>query len=249
VAEPVSNHAPGLGGGMETPMSEVTLYGFPRSVYVQMAGIVLTHHEVAYAFYDLETEMNTPAHLALHPFERVPILRHGDFTLYETGAIVGYVDEVFGSCRLTPSEPQLRARMNQWISAVNGYYYPYLIYHVSHERNVFPQLGIPSDEAVVANAMPKVEVCLQVLERELSRSREFLLGPQLSLADFFMLPIIHGFGFAPEAQAMYPKFPAICAWRERMESLPTMKRFRAAQPPRGPIEHARRWVVSHRPKY
>ena len=58
--------------------------------------------------------------------------------------------------------------MNQWISAVNGYYYPYLIYHVSHERNVFPQLGIPSDEAVVAHAMPKAEVCLQVLERELS---------------------------------------------------------------------------------
>ena len=75
---------PWLGGGMETPMSEVTLYGFPRSVYVQMAGIVLTHHEVAYAFSDLETGMNTPAHLALHPFERVPILRHGDFTLYET---------------------------------------------------------------------------------------------------------------------------------------------------------------------
>ena len=139
-------------------MSEVTLYGFPRSVYVQMAGIVLTHHEVAYAFYDLETEMNTPAHLALHPFERVPIFRHGDFTVYETSAIVGYVDEVFGSCRLTPGDPQLRARMNQWISAVNGYYYPYLIYHVSHERNVFPQLGIPSDEAVVAHAMPKVEV-------------------------------------------------------------------------------------------
>jgi glutathione S-transferase len=75
---------PWLGGGMETPMSEVTLYGFPRSVYVQMAGIVLTHHEVAYAFSDLETGINTPAHLALHPFERVPILRHGDFTLYET---------------------------------------------------------------------------------------------------------------------------------------------------------------------
>jgi glutathione S-transferase len=234
---------------METPMSEVTLYGFPRSVYVQMAGIVLTHHEVVYAFYDLETGMNTPAHLALHPFERVPILRHDDFTLYETGAIVGYVDEVFGSCRLTPSDPQLRARMSQWISAVNGYYYPYLIYHVSHERNVFPQLGIASDEAVVAHAMPKVEVCLQALESELSRGREFLLGPQLSLADFFMLPIIHGFGFAPEAQAMYPNFPAICTWRERMESLPTMKRFRAAQPPRGPIEHARRWAVSHRPKY
>jgi len=96
--------------------------------------------------------------------------------------------------------------------------------------------------------MPKVEVCLQVLERELADSSEFLLGRQLSLADFFMLPIIHAFGFAPEAQAMYPNFPAICAWRERMEALPTLKRFRAVQP-RAPIEHARRWVVSHRPKY
>ena len=230
-------------------MSEVMLYGFPRSVYVQMAGIVLTHHEVAYAFYDLETEMNTPAHLALHPFERVPILRHGDFTVYETAAIVGYVDDAFDGQKLTPANSQSRGRMHQWISAVNGYYYPYLIYHVSHERNVFPQLGIPSDENVVAHAMPKVEVCLQVLDRELSKSGEFLLGPELSLADFFMLPIIHAFGFSPEAQQMYPRFPAIGAWRERMESLPTMKRFRAAQPPRAPIEHARRWVVSHRPKY
>src|ERR1700746_3810959 len=106
---------------METLMSEVTLYGFPRSVYVQMAGIVLTHHEVAYAFHDLETEMNTPAHIAFPSFEGAPILRHGDFTLYETGAIVGYVDEVFGSCQLPPGDPQLRARMNQGISSGNGY--------------------------------------------------------------------------------------------------------------------------------
>ena len=230
-------------------MPDVTLFGFPRSVYVQMAGIVLTHKEVPYAFHDLEGEMNTPTHLALHPFERVPILRHGHFTVYETAAIVSYVDDAFDGPKLTPKEPQQRARMTQWISAVNGYYYPYLIYHVSHERNVFPQLGIPSDEKDVAHAMPTVEVCLQVLERELSQGNEHLLGPQLSLADFYMLPIIHAFGFAPEAQPLYAKLPAICAWRERMEALPTMKRFRAAQPPRGPIEHARRWAVSHRPKY
>lgn len=230
-------------------MSDVTLFGFPRSVYVQMAGIVLTCKEVPYAFHDLEAEMNTPSHLALHPFERVPILKHGDFVVYETAAIVGYIDDAFDGPKLTPADPRQRAGMHQWISAVNGYYYPYLIYHVSHERNVFPQLGIPSDEKVVGHAMPNVEVCLQVLERELSDGREFLLGPELSLADFFMLPIIHAFGFAPEAQAMYSKFPSICAWRERMEALPTMKRFRGAQPPRGPIEHARRWVDSHRPKY
>ena len=230
-------------------MPDVTLFGFPRSVYVQMAGITLTHKEVPYAFHDLETEMSTSAHLALHPFERVPILQHGDFVVYETVAIVGYVDDVFDGPKLIPADPQQRARMNQWISAVNGYYYPYLIYHVSHERNVFPQLGIESDEEVVAHAMPKVRVCVEVLERELSGREEFLIGREVTLADFFMLPIIHAFGFAPEAQALYPTLPSICAWRERMEGLPTMKRFRAAQPSRGPIEHARRWVASHRPKY
>ena len=230
-------------------MSDVTLFGFPRSTYVQIAGLVLTHKEVPYAFHDLEAEMNTPSHLALHPFERVPILRHGDFTIYETAAITAYVDDVFDGQKLTPGDPHQRGRMNQWISAINGYYYPYLIYHVSHERNVFPQLGIPSDEKVVAHALPKVETCLQVMDRELSHGKEFLLGAQVMLADFYMLPMIHAFGFSPEAQALYPNFPAICAWREQMEALPTVKRFRAAQPPRTPIEHARRWVDGHRPKY
>lgn len=230
-------------------MSEVTLFGFPRSTYVQIAGLVLTHKEVPYAFHDLETEMNTPSHIELHPFERVPILRHGDFTVFETAAIAAYIDDAFDGPKLTPSDVRLRGRMNQWISAINGYYYPYLIYHVSHERNVFPQLGIPSDEKVVAHAMPKVENGLRVMERELSHGKDFLIGPGLTVADFYMLPMIHAFGFAPEAQALYPNFPAICAWYGRMEALPTLKRFRAAQPQRAPIEHARRWVDGHRPIY
>ena len=115
------------------------------------------------------------------------------------------------------------------------------------QGNVFPQLGIPSDEKVGAHALPKVEVCLQVMERELSHGKAHLLGSELTLADLYLLPITFRFGFAPEAQAMYPNFrPSLLGG---METLPTVKRFRAAQPPRGPIEHARKWAVSHRPKY
>ena len=230
-------------------MPTVTVYGFPRSTFVHIARLVLDHKAVPYVFRDLEPEMGTPAHLALHPFDRVPILEHGDFTLYETSAIAAYIDEVFDGPKLTPADPQHRARMNQWISAVNNYYYPYMIYHVSHERNVFPQLGIEPDETVVAHALPKIETALQVIERELSHGKEYLLGPELTLADFYMLPSTFAFGMIPEAKAMYPHFPAFCAWREQMEALPTVQRFRAAQPPRAPIEHARKWATSHRPKY
>src|SRR5215470_2583084 len=162
-------------GIKERTMPDPIVYGFPRSTFVNIVRIVLTYKEVPYTFHDLESEMGKPSHLALHPFNRVPILQHGDFTVYETSAIVAYIDETFPNPSLQPKSVRDRAGMNQWISAVNSYYYPYMIYHVSHERNVFPELGIPSDEKVVAHALPKIEVGLTVAERALAHGNEYLL--------------------------------------------------------------------------
>jgi glutathione S-transferase len=94
-------------------MSDPIVYGFPRSTYVNIVRLILTHKDVAYTFEDLETVMGTQEHLALHPFDRVPILRHGDFTIYETSAIASYVDEAFAGPRLTPQDVRARGRMNQ----------------------------------------------------------------------------------------------------------------------------------------
>jgi glutathione S-transferase len=225
------------------------VYGFPRSTYVNIVRLVLTHKDVPYVFNDLEPVMGKPEHLALHPFNRVPILRHGDFTVYETSAIASYVDEAFDGPPLTPKDARQRALMNQWVSAVNSYYYPYMIYHVTHERLVFPELGIASDEKVVAHALPKVEIGLAVMERELSSGQHYLLGSELTLADLFILPSTFAFSLTDEGKAMYPKYPAFCQWRERMENLPTTRKLRAILPPRVPIPHAREWANSHRPKY
>jgi glutathione S-transferase len=231
-------------------MAEITVVGFPHSSFVHIAQLVLTHKEVPYTFRDREPDMGSPKHLALHPFDRVPILQHGDFVLYETSAIAAYLEEQFPTPSLRPDTPQGRARMNQWISAVNSYYYPYMIYHVGHERNVFPRLGISSDEKVVAHALPKIEVGLQVMERQLSHAQGFLLGGEVTLADYYLLPSTHSFGRTSEGKTMYASFPVVQAWRERMEALPTVQRLRAGQPRIWPpIEHARKWPDSHRPKY
>ena len=69
-------------------MSDPIVYGFPRSTFVHIVRLILTHKDVPYTFRDLEPEMGKPSHLALHPFNRVPMLQHGDFTVYETSAIV-----------------------------------------------------------------------------------------------------------------------------------------------------------------
>jgi glutathione S-transferase len=230
-------------------VTDPIVYGFPRSTFVNIVRLVLTHKDVPYVFHDLEPVMGKAEHLALHPFNRVPILRHGDLTVYETSAIASYIDEAFEERRLTPRDVSVRARMNQWISAVNSYYYPYMIHHVTHERLVFPELGIASDEKVVAHALPKVELGLRVLEDELKHGEEYLLGPELTLADFYLLPSTFAFSLTEEGKAMYPRYPAFCRWRERMENLPTTRKLRAILPSRAPIQHAREWANTHRPKY
>ena len=229
-------------------MSDVTVFGFQRSTYVNVVRLVLGEKGVPFRFHDTEDEMYTAEHLTRHPFGRAPALRHDDFMLYETSAIVAYVDEVFDGPRLTPDAPRPRARMNQWISVINGYVYPYMIYHISHERNVFPELGIEPKQAIVDRALPIARRCLEVLDAELADGRKFIVaGDRPTLADFFMLPMLTAFSFAPEAKELRPRFDHVNAWDRRMSEWPSVARFRASLPARAPIQHARQWAVHHRP--
>ena len=230
-------------------MADPILYGFQASTYVNIVRLVLSHKDISFQFSDLESLMGTPAHLALHPFNRVPILEHDGFRVYETIAIVTYIDDAFDGPRLQPAAARDRARMMQWLGAVGSYYYYWFVYHLGHERNVFPALGIEPDEKVVAVARPNAANALDVLERELGDRQTFLIGEQLTLADFAMLPMVTSLSLHKDGQDLLAPRPRILQWRQRMEDLPSVKRFRASLPPRVPIEHARSWVLSHRPKY
>ena len=71
---------------------------------------MLTHKEVPYTFHDLEPDMGSPKHLTLHPFDRVPILQHAGFMLYETSAIVAYLGELGNSRENRGALPHARPR-------------------------------------------------------------------------------------------------------------------------------------------
>ncbi len=74
-------------------MSDIVVYGFAPSTYVRTARQALAEKGVDN---DLETgEFGSAALLELHPFSRIPAFAHGDVRLYETSAIVRYVDEAF----------------------------------------------------------------------------------------------------------------------------------------------------------
>jgi glutathione S-transferase len=92
-------------------MTDVTVYGFPISTFVNIVRLVLTYKNVAFDFHDLEPEMGGPRHLSLHPFNRVPILDQAGFRIYETSAIAIYVDEAFEG-NLTATEGLAPARQD-----------------------------------------------------------------------------------------------------------------------------------------
>lgn len=223
-------------------MSAVVLHGFHRSPYVTIAKLVLTAKGVEYLFHDTEDSMARPGGWTLHPFDRVPVLTHGDFTIWETAAIASYVDDAFCGPALSPAGARERARMNQWISAANSYFHPWIIQHLVNERVVFPELGIAPDEETVAAALPKIRQGLEVLERVLGSGLAFLACERPTLADYFMLPLLTPLGLADEGRAELARVPVILTWMARMAVMPAVSTVGAGLPPRMPIEHARRWT-------
>jgi glutathione S-transferase len=232
----------------EKIMESLTLYGFQRSTYVNVARLVLNAKGVSFAFHDTEKEMYTEEHRKRHPFGRVPVLQHGDFWLYETSAIAHYIDEAFDGPRLQPADVMQRARMRQWIGNLDSYFYPYIVYHLVHERVVFAELGIDQDERVVADALPKCARALEVMEAELERGGPYLIGEAATLADFFLLPTLTALGFTREGRGLLQETVQVREWLLRMGKIPSVVQFRSTLPAFVPIEHARRWVHDHRPK-
>src|ERR1700743_2951672 len=78
--------------------------------------------------YDLtEMLLGAPEIRALHPFGRMPVLRHGDLVLCESKAIATYLERAFDVPKLIPSEPRLAALTEQWISFINTAIDPLLV--------------------------------------------------------------------------------------------------------------------------
>ena len=98
----------------QTIMSDIVVYGVPGSPYLRSALLGLHEKQVPFrlAVLDGIAGARTEEHRRRHPFGRVPVLEHGDFGLYETQAILRYIDATFAGISLTegcargrPDEP------------------------------------------------------------------------------------------------------------------------------------------------
>jgi glutathione S-transferase len=95
-------------------------------------------------------------HLSRHPFGRIPVLEHDDFMVYETQAILRYLDRILAEPSLTPDDPKAAARMDQVMNINDWYLFQGCGNIITFQRIIRPTLfGQPTDEAAVREAMPR----------------------------------------------------------------------------------------------
>ncbi len=194
-------------------MASVTLYGYQYSVYLRIVRMALLEKGVSWTHIEIDpfAETISPDYLALHPFGRVPTLKHGDFVLYETTAITRYVDEVFAGKPLQPSDVRARARMNQIIAIADSYGYWPMVRQVFSQRVFNAALGRTPDETAIADGLAASRKVLAALE-PLAEGERFLVGSALSLADLHLGAMVAYFAAAPEGDAALADFPRLSAW-------------------------------------
>jgi glutathione S-transferase len=165
-------------------------------------------------------EHRAPAYLAMHPFARIPVIRDGDFTLYETQAILRYLDATGAGPSLTPADPRSAARMNQAIGIIDWYFFtPSGAAPLVFNRIVAPKLGLPVDEAAAQAAVAPTRHVLGVLGGFLEHSPYFG-GESFSLADIHVGTQIDMLSQMPEAPDLLAGSPLV-PWLARLQSRPS----------------------------
>jgi glutathione S-transferase len=210
-------------------LPEPILFGAAYSVYVRAARLALAEKGVAYRLVEIDIFAEggpPPDFAARHPFGRIPAFEHDGFRLYESGAITRYVDEAFPGPPLQPEDPRGRARVNQILSILDSYAYRTLVWDIFVERVRAPQQDRAPDEARIAAALPRAQICLAALA-DLMGAGPWLAGARLTLADLHAAPIFTYAVLAPEGAALLARHDGIRRWWGKMAARASMAATRS----------------------
>jgi glutathione S-transferase len=205
-------------------MSEFIVHTIPGSPFARAVLATLEEKAASYRVAPVAPgTFQSPQHLVRHPFGRVPVLEHDGFVLYETQAILRYLDRVLPSPALTPADPKHVARMDQVMNINDWYLFPGVGSVIVFHRVVGPRvMGLTPDEPAIAAAMPKARTVFKELARLLG-AQPYFAGDTMSLADLMVAPAVEFFTHTPEWSELGVPHGNLAAWLSRMEARPSMQ--------------------------
>lgn len=204
----------------------ITLHAMSGSPFSWKVALALEHKRLNYQLRWLSTDagdLKQPEFAALNPRRRAPVLTDGNVALYESSAIVQYLEDAYPEPTLFPGDLATRALTYRLLAEVDGYFAPAM------EDLVLEVLFKPDPST---RQQEKVSHALATLGRELAHFEQelrgdFLAGP-LSAADFALYPALmlclRIEKRAPELGISSQIGPKLSAWCERISTLPYYER-------------------------
>ncbi|QMW21587.1 glutathione S-transferase family protein [Sandaracinobacteroides saxicola] len=200
-------------------MPDVQIIGLPQSNFVWATRIALAEKGVAHQ--SIPAPPHSPDVVAIHPFGKIPILRHGSLTICESRAIIDYVDSAFEGPKLVPADPEAARHSDSWTSMITSTVEPMLIRQYLFAY-FFPTGadGRP-DQAAIEALMPKMTGILDVLEAALAQGD---LGQQpFGRVDAYLVPILFYTNTMPEGAALIGARPQLAAYLARSLTRPSVQ--------------------------
>jgi glutathione S-transferase len=184
------------------------LYSHPNSTFSRRVRIAL--HEKGLRAEEIERDKaarGSAEFRALNPYGRIPTLVDGDLVLYESSAILTWLEERYPERPLLPPDAAGRARAAMHVKLCDIEFTPHAI-RVQRAKRMEPESTW--DHAAFAAASAAVARHYVILERELE-GKEYLVGGVFTHADVAYLPFLH---FHHLLEVALP--PNIAAWHERL---------------------------------
>jgi glutathione S-transferase len=158
--------------------------------------------------YDLDVEVRqinfrkeenkSEEYLAMNPMGKVPLLVDGDFTLWESNAILTYLASTFPETKALPTDIRGRADVDRWLHWQSC--------HLMHAMGALKT----SEEKDFESVRP----LLDVLEIQLA-DKDYICG-KIGVADF----AIAAYTLTKLGRKLdYSELPNVRAWRDRMADL------------------------------
>ena len=160
-------------------------------------------------------ELEAPEYRALNPNGMVPLLEDGDFKLWESNAITQYLASLAPASSLYPDDPRIRADIHRW-QCWEECHFNRACGEFLFENILKPMLKIGEpDPAVLQEAEQNFMCFAAILEHQLE-GRDFILGKDVTLADFSVGSMMV---YADAAGIPLASFKNISKWVHKMEGI------------------------------
>jgi glutathione S-transferase len=156
----------------------------------------------------------TPEFLALNPNAMVPVIRDGDFVLWESNTICRYLASREQRRDLLPADPAGRARVEQWMDwqateLNNAWRYAFM--------SLVRRSPLHADPQALAAGIAQWNRHMAILDAQLQRTGGHAAGEGFTLADIVLGLSTERWLAAPIAR---PRLPAVEAYHARLLERP-----------------------------